>query len=319
MRSLRLASCLLVGTALLAACKPAQSPSAPEPGSPTAAGPGAPTAEPEPAPAGADPDPTLPGDTAFREPASPVAGSPGATDIMCSFHWRKSASHDFRPRDEKVLRVHKAGDGRTLELGDARIGVQLEDNAAGGKRLVVGLDLGTTEIDEEFDFGAAQHPANLPPGGHGFTGLHYMTHPSSKSELQYWCESSTPAKAGPASPAGTALMCETMMAEGGEGSNAFHALETAGAVGFPGPSLAAELGELQLGVRYMPGGHDSGGVILDVGPTAGEGALVHVLYQLHGDDLPANLLPGTAGFTGRTTIRNGEGGDSVEYGCWAVK
>ncbi|MCP5099733.1 MAG: hypothetical protein GY943_29620 [Chloroflexi bacterium] len=31
-------------------------------------------------------------------------------------------------------------------------------------------------------------PLNQFVGGHGFTGLHYVTHPESGAELQYWCE-----------------------------------------------------------------------------------------------------------------------------------
>jgi hypothetical protein len=313
MRSLRRVTSILAGTALLAACKPTQQPNAPEPGSAAVASPVAP--EPTPAPAAADG--THAADTGSREPAPAVVGSPGAAEITCSFHWRKGVSHDFRPRDEKQVRVRTAGDGGALELGDARIGVALEANAAGGRNLVVGIDVGSTRIDEGFDFGKAQLPANLPPGGHGFTGLHYVTHPSSGSELQYWCESGAPATAGPASPAGTTLMCETIVTKGGQSSSAVHSLDPSGATGLPGPSFAAELGELQLGVTYMPGRHDSGGVLLDVGAAGGEGPLVHVLYQLHGEELPSNLFAGTAGFTGRTIVRDASG-DQAEYGCWAV-
>jgi hypothetical protein len=33
----------------------------------------------------------------------------------------------------------------------------------------------------------ATAPANQFVGGHGFTGLHYVYHPSSGAELQFWC------------------------------------------------------------------------------------------------------------------------------------
>lgn len=305
MRSLRLGSCLFLGAALLAACKHAPPPDTAEPNATPALAPAAPRA-------------TKSTETAFREPAPAVSGSSDAAEITCSFHWRRSVSHDFRPRDEKLVRMAEAGEARALELGDTRIGVALEESAGGGRRLVVGIDLGTTEIDDDFDFGAALHPASLPPGGHGFTGLHYVTHPSSGSELQYWCDSSEPPTAGPASPADTAIMCEAVVVEGGEASNAFHALEVSAATPLQGSSLEAGLGARRLGVTYLPGSFESGGVMLGVGPARGDGSLVHVLYQLHGEDLPANLFTGTFGFTGRTTVRDARSGDHVEYGCWAV-
>jgi hypothetical protein len=38
-----------------------------------------------------------------------------------------------------------------------------------------------------FQLPQAGAPANQFVGGHGFTGLHYVYHPSSGAELQFWC------------------------------------------------------------------------------------------------------------------------------------
>ena len=249
--------------------------------------------------------------TSPSDPSPPVAAAPAPAaptaktePLSCSFHWRKSDAHSFRKGDEKALKLTASGDAHTVELGDVQIAVGLDDNGAGGRQVSVAIDLDAMQIDDAYDFGTAASPANLPPGGHGFTGLHYVKHPGSGSELQYWCEAGDPPEPGTVSASRTPITCETIAGS----KRDTHRLTDS--------TLATSAGGTHLAVRHLPGEHDAGGVIVDFVAKSGGG--VHVLYQLLGDELPVNLFANNAGFTGRTTITDPATGDAVAYSCSAT-
>lgn len=250
-----------------------------------------------------------------RVVAAPVAAEQaqpaGDVDaITCQFFWRPSVSEGFAPRDQLAVRLAAPGDERTFERGDFRVRVGLDDSAAGGGRLVLAFDAGAMSVDDVYDFGAQPFPANLPAGGHGFTGLHYLEHPRSGSELQYSCGAGE--TAGPPAATPAVIRCE-WIAEALEGSNGFFSLDPRKAHGTKPVSDGAELTPYRVGASYLPGGMESGGVTVDL--AAGKRGGVHVLYQLHGSDVPANLFAEQGGFTGTTTVRLDKVDTRVSHRC----
>lgn len=259
--------------------------------------------------------PIDPDASAVRIDEAPVSEAPtAAADVdamVCSFFWRASVSDGFEPRNQTTVKLAVPGDGRSFELGDARVRVALDDSPDGGARLLLAFDLDKLLIDDVYDFGAASFPANLPGSGHGFTGLHYLAHPESNSELQYTCTAGD--AAGPVVTSPSAIQCEWIIAEL-EASNGVLTLDPGKAHDMRGVGARERVDGFELDAGYMPGGYDSGGVSVDV--TAPGGGGVHVLYQLAGSDLPANLFGGAGGFTGTSTMRKRSGGPRFSHHCW---
>ncbi len=247
---------------------------------------------------------------AVDAPAVPQA--PGDVDALtCQFFWRASTAEGFTPRNQTAVRLAAPGDERRVELGDVTVRASLDDSTSGGARLLLAFDLGAMTIDDVYDFGDQRFPANLPAGGHGFTGLHYLAHPGSNSELQYHCSAGE--TAGPPAAAPGVIRCE-WITESLEASNGFLAVDPSKASGMQPVSEAVRLPPFRVGVAYTRGEFESGGVTIDLG--AGKRGGVHVLYQLHGSDVPANLFVADGGFTGTTTIRPRKGGESLSHRCW---
>lgn len=245
-----------------------------------------------------------------RPPLAAAAGG-AATDLTCSFHWRRGVDADFDRRDQAVVRMRAPGDGRAVTLGDMSVRVALDDSVAGGARLLVALDAGTLRIDDDYDFGAAAFPANA---GHGFTGLHYVSHPSSGSELQYTCSSGA-AEAHAVAAVGGVMQCEAVFADV-EGTNELLELDPRGADPFRGTRASTTVGGFDVGIAYQPGtAYDSGSVSLSLGDGRGG---VHVAHPLVPATLPQNLFHGSHGFTGRTTLRHVGAGPELTYGCWTA-
>ena len=250
----------------------------------------------------ADPDADA---SAFPDALPQAPGRTDADRIACSFHWRRSNAHDFRPRDEATVLLRKPGDGRELSLGDTKVRVTLGDSSGGGHRLLIAVDAGTTRIDDDYDFGASTFPVNHPPGGLGFTGLTYVTHPKSGSELQYLCESGAEATYGPAAPSNATVSCEAEHIDL-DGEQLFFDIDPRGTAAFD-----AKRGAMEIHAGYSPGQYDASAFVVDAGP----GANVRSFVQGH-NNLPVNAFVGAQGFTGTRTIEHTVTGETLAYSCW---
>ncbi len=177
---------------------------------------------------------------------------------------------------------------------------------------------GSGTISERYDFGTAIAAAHLPSGGHGFTGLRYLTHPTSGSELQYFCggydastdfsdEAFSQSTPGPAAPASSTISCALTLtdATGAVLSNEVLVVDSA-------TPRSASVGEFSFEARRVAGEYDSGGIMIDAS-MPGVPRLLHSLYQTHGGDVPMNLVQGPS-FTGERTLTE-PGGSTLTYAC----
>ena len=262
---------------------------------------------------------------------APAAAAPTGIDALlvdvapgdrpaCSFYWRKSVSHSHTA--EKHVPFDAASGSFALETFDVDWTVGPSDD--GGRVLALTTMVGDTRVRSEYDFGSANAPAHLPRGGHGFTGLRYLTNPSTEAEMQFFCgayaedtpfengvmSQRTPGK-GVEPPADIA--CE-FTATGPEGKTKTRAFE----VQSGDEKRLESLGPFVVAVRYDSAGADSGGVVVDVGEPGDEDSMpaVHTLYQLSAPELPANTMKGES-FTGAQSLE--KDGHQIAYRCWTSK
>ncbi len=280
-------------------------------------------------PAPVTPEPAMRSDQGLGQP-SPDAGQPapasadgampsptqGDDRLACSFFWRKSDAHSFRKADERTVAFDDVAK-REFRLGDFDFAVRVTESKAGGRELVVSAEAGPAEISEQYDFGQHGGAAHLPGGGAGFTGLRYLTHPKSRAEVQFWCgsydakadvndEMAAQSSPGPAAAERSTLECSaTLVDSGGK------ALDAKTFV--PGESPKLRLGEFEIEAQYSRGEYDSGGVVLDVS-TKDMPRVVHSLYQLQGQELPANIIAGPS-FTGVHELSESGSPERLRYSC----
>ncbi len=120
------------------------------------------------------------------EPASPAK----ASKIVCSAAYRASTSMPIE-REESIT-FEDAAAQQTMSFGeldlhanywtgkgDGERSVQLWVSEAGG---------GDPLISQLYQLPLDSGPQNQFVGGHGFTGLNYVYHPTSGAELQFWCQ-----------------------------------------------------------------------------------------------------------------------------------
>lgn len=248
-----------------------------------------------------------------------VDAAPGDR-LACSFYWRQSVSHSHTA--EKHVPLDHASGSFTLETFDVDWAV--EPSADGGRVLALNTLVGDTRVRSEYDFGAANSPAHLPRGGHGFTGLRYLTNPSTEAEMQFFCgayaddtpfendvmSQRTPGR-GVEPPANIACDFTAVDPHGESKSRAFE-LQSGD------EKHITSLGPFAIGVRYDSPGADSGGITVDVGEPGDEDRMstVHTLYQLSARELPANTMRGES-FTGAQSLDMG--GHRLAYRCWTSK
>jgi len=67
---------------------------------------------------------------------------------------------------------------------------RFQDDQFEGRALsiaVTNLETGAEISRQLYQFDPQNPPENQFIGGHGFTGLHYVYHPGSEAEMQYFC------------------------------------------------------------------------------------------------------------------------------------
>lgn len=296
------------------------------------------------APAPANPEPTM-ADPAKAEPTSEPdrslgqagldAADPAPTwkdattpppiqgddQLACSFFWRKSDAHGFRKANERTVAFDDVG-VRDFQLRDFDFSVQVGESKGGGRELLVSAKVGHAEISERYDFGAHGGAAHLPDGGHGFTGLRYLTHPKSSAEVQFWCgsydakvdvkdEMAAQSAPGPSAPKGSTLECNAAVLDAG--GKTLDAKTLDAKTLDPAESPKVRLGDFEIEARYFPGEYDSGGLVFDVS-SKDMPRVVHSLYQLNGSDLPANIIASPS-FTGVHELKATGSTQRLRYSC----
>lgn len=272
--------------------------------------------------------PTAPPSTSAADPTEPADGTadpvaptvsvpqapPGTDRIACFFFWRRSDAHSFRAADKHQTVLQNIGDTDAFAIGDFRFDVRYGASSDGGAKLDLSTRAGGATIGSSYDFGTATVPAHLPASGHGFTGLRYMNHPGSGSEIQYFCgafnaaadltdDAASQSSPGPGAPAGSTVKCTITASDGTNTERRELVVST--------DSMRENIAGFSFSAGYTPGSYDSGGVVIGAGPTA-DPDLVHTLYALNGTEMPNDLMP-TGGFTGVRTIENGSA--TLSYRC----
>ena len=108
-------------------------------------------------------------------------------NVSCEVFYRPAASAAF---DESTLTLSTAGAQESLTFEDMGFEATFLSDAGEGKSLAIAVtDLAAgAELSRGlYQLDSQKGLANQFVGGHGFTGLAYVYHPSSGSEVQYFC------------------------------------------------------------------------------------------------------------------------------------
>ena len=107
--------------------------------------------------------------------------------IVCDLFYRASPSQAF---DEATMSLSTAGDRQMLDHADLRFEAVAVADIGEGKSLSVVVSNLDTEDEVArtlYQFDPQQGVVDQFIGGHGFTGLTYVFHPTSGAEMQYFC------------------------------------------------------------------------------------------------------------------------------------
>lgn len=107
--------------------------------------------------------------------------------VSCALFYRPAAGVSF---EESTLSLATNGDQGASDFDDIRFEATLISDVGEGKSLsiaVTDLAAGAELTRQLYQFDLLQGLRDQFIGGHGFTGLAYVFHPTSGSELQYFC------------------------------------------------------------------------------------------------------------------------------------
>ena len=79
-----------------------------------------------------------------------------------------------------------------MSYADLVFHAQYWDGEAGYEERALKVWVTPSDSDQElmallYQLSKTERPVNQAVGGHGFTGLHYVYHPHTEVELQFWC------------------------------------------------------------------------------------------------------------------------------------
>lgn len=123
------------------------------------------------------------------QPAPGSVDFPKAESITCTTAYRSDVSQGIE-REQSIT----FGDGRaeeSIQFTDLIFNAAYYSGEADNER---NLRVWVTPVDAEdvilsqlYQLPQDAGPVNQFVGGHGFTGLNYVYHPTSTAELQFWC------------------------------------------------------------------------------------------------------------------------------------
>lgn len=108
--------------------------------------------------------------------------------IDCRVFYRPSVTESL---SESAITLKTNGDHEVIEFDDMEFSAQYWDDQFEGRSLLISVaspDTGNEVVRQLYQMDRGKSLINQFIGGHGFTGLIYVYHPSSTAELQYFCE-----------------------------------------------------------------------------------------------------------------------------------
>ena len=108
--------------------------------------------------------------------------------IDCRVFYRPSVTETL---SESAVTLTTSGDHEIIEFDDMEFSAQYWDDQFEGRSLLISVaspDTGDEVVRQLYQMDRGKSLINQFIGGHGFTGLIYVYHPSSPAELQCFCE-----------------------------------------------------------------------------------------------------------------------------------
>jgi hypothetical protein len=142
-----------------------------------------------PSPAQAQPD------DADEPPVDVPADAPPGRTIACTFYHRPdfelSSEPDLSevPEGEEEILLIPPNEDRALALGQMTLSGYYSSDTFEGSSFNLRATAGETQVLGALYQFSRTLPMNQFAGGHGFTGLLYLTHPSDGGNYQAFCES----------------------------------------------------------------------------------------------------------------------------------
>jgi hypothetical protein len=123
---------------------------------------------------------------------SPAADLQGdVTVINCETYYRSSATSEGQAQSSTaIFELSPDEKERTETFSDLTLLAAYHDDAYDGRGLQIAVSdskSGRQLASYLYQFQSDKLPVNQFQGGHGFTGLAYVYHPESPSELQFFC------------------------------------------------------------------------------------------------------------------------------------
>ena len=109
--------------------------------------------------------------------------------IDCRVFYRPSVTETLS--GESAVTLTTSGDHEIIEFDDMEFSAQYWDDQFEGRSLVISVaspDTGDEVVRQLYQMDRGKSLINQFIGGHGFTGLIYVYHPTSTAELQCFCE-----------------------------------------------------------------------------------------------------------------------------------
>jgi Asp/Glu/hydantoin racemase len=111
------------------------------------------------------------------------------TSIECQVFYRSSLAE--APSDGRTIRLTTNNAREVIEFENLVLSAQALDDQFEGRSLVLSVtatDTGDQVMRQLYQIDGEKGLSNQFQGGHGFTGLGYVYHPTSPAELQYFCQ-----------------------------------------------------------------------------------------------------------------------------------
>ncbi len=123
-------------------------------------------------------------------PDQSPAGEIVPLTIECHTAYRSSVTVEIE--HEQTLVLSSTESTKSAEFEDLRFRATYFDGEFSGEGRFLKVYVSSIDDDREvssqlYQMSKTELPKNEFHGGHGFTGLSYAYHPTSPSELQYWC------------------------------------------------------------------------------------------------------------------------------------
>lgn len=115
------------------------------------------------------------------------AADPGS--ISCTFYYRPAATEEYPEHEESVVEV-SANEKKSTTLGELELELSYSDEPPEGAYARVAVTADEKQLMASlYQFESGERPVNQFLGGHGFTGLIYLTHPTEGGDYQLICKS----------------------------------------------------------------------------------------------------------------------------------